>query len=83
MIPATATSPPRSTDVLPRLLEDLVAAVKQAGAQGRHPRRDEEERGDQLAPKYEKAMSRYPVGQCRDRVGVNIEAVYMKLVKKS
>ena len=37
---------------------------------------------DQLAPKYEQGMSRYPVGQYRDRVGVNIEAVYLKVVKK-
>jgi hypothetical protein len=27
-------------------------------------------------------MSKYPVGRYRDRVGVNIEAVYNKTVKK-
>jgi len=64
-------------------LADLVAAVKQAGSQGASLDEMKKTVGDQLAPKYEKAMSRYPVGQYRDRVGVNIEAVYVKLVKKS
>ena len=64
-------------------LTDLVAAVKQAGAQGASLDEMKKTVGDQLAPKYEKAMSRYPIGQYRDRVGVNVEAVYVKLVKKS
>ena len=37
---------------------------------------------DQLAPKYERGMSKYPLGQYRDRVGLNIEMVYLKAVKK-
>ena len=37
---------------------------------------------NQLAPKYEAGMSKYPLGRYRDRVGVNIEAVYNKSVKK-
>jgi hypothetical protein len=37
---------------------------------------------DQLAPPYERAMSKYPLGQYRDRVGTNIEMVYQKMVKK-
>ena len=37
---------------------------------------------DQLAPQYERGMSKYPLGQYRDRVGVNIETVYQKVVKK-
>ena len=38
---------------------------------------------DQLAPKYEKGMSKYPVGQFRDRIGVNVEMVHKKVVAKS
>ena len=38
---------------------------------------------DQLAPKYEKGMSRYPVGQFRDRIGLNVEMVHKKVVAKS
>jgi hypothetical protein len=37
---------------------------------------------NQLAPKYEAGMSKYPLGRYRDRVGTNIEAVYNKTVKK-
>jgi hypothetical protein len=32
---------------------------------------------------YERGMSKYPVGQYRDRVGLNVEMVYLKVVKKS
>jgi hypothetical protein len=39
--------------------------------------------GDQLAPKYGKGMSKYPLGQYRDRVGSNVEIVYEKVVKKA
>jgi hypothetical protein len=39
--------------------------------------------GNQLAAKYERGMSKYPVGQYRDRVGLNVEMVYLKVVKKS
>jgi hypothetical protein len=38
---------------------------------------------DQLAPKYEKGMSKYPVGQFRDRIGLNVEMVHKKVVAKS
>ena len=38
---------------------------------------------DQLAPKYERAMSKYPLGQYRDRIGLNVEMVYQKVVKKA
>ncbi len=37
---------------------------------------------DQLAPKYEQGMTKYPLGQYRDRIGTNIEAVYRKVVHK-
>jgi hypothetical protein len=35
-----------------------------------------------LAPRYESRMSKYPLGQYRDRIGVNIETVYKKVVQK-
>jgi hypothetical protein len=35
---------------------------------------------DRLAPKYERAMSKYPLGQYRERVGLNIEMVHRKVV---
>ena len=38
---------------------------------------------DDLAPKYEKGMSKYPLGQYRDRIGLNVEMVYNKIVKKA
>ncbi len=34
---------------------------------------------DQLAPKYERAMSKYTLGQYRDRIGLNVEVVYRKV----
>jgi hypothetical protein len=37
---------------------------------------------DQLAPNYEQGMSKYPLGQYRDRIGTNVEAVYRKVVHK-
>jgi hypothetical protein len=38
---------------------------------------------DQLATKYERGMSKYPLGRFRDRVGSNIEMVHKKVVQKS
>jgi glyoxylase-like metal-dependent hydrolase (beta-lactamase superfamily II) len=61
-------------------LGDLVAAVRQAAADGAGLEEMKKGVADQLAPKYERAMSKYPLGQYRDRVGINIEVVYRKLV---
>ncbi len=63
-------------------LVDLIAAVKKAVADG--ATLDEMTRvvADQLAPRHERAMSKYPLGQYRDRVGLNIEMVYRKVVKR-
>lgn len=36
---------------------------------------------EQLAPKYEQGMSKYPLGQYRDRIGPTIEIVYHKVVQ--
>ncbi|MGH8865170.1 MAG: hypothetical protein ACREVZ_11110, partial [Burkholderiales bacterium] len=64
-------------------LADLVAAVKSAHADGAGL--DEMKKGipDQLAAKYERGMSKYPLGQYRDRIGLNIEAAYRKLIGKA
>ena len=64
-------------------LTDLVAAVKKGGADGGTLDELKKTVADQLAPKYEAGMSRYAVGQYRDRIAQNIEMVYNKVVKKS
>jgi glyoxylase-like metal-dependent hydrolase (beta-lactamase superfamily II) len=64
-------------------LTDLIAAVKTAGAAGASLDDMKKTIGDQLAPKYEAGMTKYPLGQYRDRVGTNVGMVYLKVVKKS
>lgn len=64
-------------------LADLIAAVKQAAADGASLDEMKQKLGDQLASKYEQGMSKYPLGQYRARVDTNIEAVYQKVLKKS
>jgi glyoxylase-like metal-dependent hydrolase (beta-lactamase superfamily II) len=63
-------------------LSDLIAAVKKAAADGGTLTEMQKVIPDQLAPKYERGMSKYPLGQYRDRVGLNIEMVHQKVVKK-
>jgi glyoxylase-like metal-dependent hydrolase (beta-lactamase superfamily II) len=64
-------------------LVDLIAAVKKSAADGATLEDMKAGIGNQLAAKYERGMSKYPVGQYRDRVGLNVEMVYLKVVKKS
>jgi glyoxylase-like metal-dependent hydrolase (beta-lactamase superfamily II) len=61
-------------------LSDLIAAVRQAAADGAGLAEMRKGVADQLAPRYERAMSKYALGQYRDRVGLNIEVVYRKVV---
>jgi cyclase len=61
---------------------DLIAAVKKAAADGASLDEMKKVLGDQLAPKYEQGMSKYPLGRYRDSVGLNVEMVYQKAVKK-
>jgi cyclase len=63
-------------------LTDHIAAVKQAAAAGASLEEMQKKLVDDLAPKYEQGMSKYPLGRYRDRVGANIETVYQKVVKK-
>lgn len=62
-------------------INDLVAAVKRAAADGGTLEEMKKTVADQLAPKYEQGMSKYPLGQYRERIGLNIEMVYRKVVK--
>lgn len=64
-------------------IADLIAAVKQAAADGGTLPEMQKSIGDKLAATYEQGMSKYPLGQYRDRVGLNVEIVYNKLVKKA
>ena len=64
-------------------LSDLVAAVKKAAADGASVDEMKAKIAEELAPKYEKAMSRYPLGQYRASIGINIENVHRKVVKKA
>jgi glyoxylase-like metal-dependent hydrolase (beta-lactamase superfamily II) len=64
-------------------LTDLIAAVKKAATDGASLEEMQKGVADQLAPKYEHGMSKYPLGRYRDRIGQNVEMVYKKVVKKA
>jgi cyclase len=82
---------PGHGDVLPKsqlgffrgYLSDLIAGVKKAAGDGATLDEMKAKLPDQLAPKYERGMSKHPIGQYRDRIALNIEMVYAKTVKKS
>jgi cyclase len=63
-------------------LTELIAAVKKAAADGASLEEMQKGIADQLAPNYEKGMSKYPQGQYRARIGPSVEMVYQKVVKK-
>jgi glyoxylase-like metal-dependent hydrolase (beta-lactamase superfamily II) len=63
-------------------LTDLIASVKKAAADGGTLEEMQKTLPDQLAPRYEQGMSKHPLGRYRDRIGVNIETVYKKVVQK-
>ncbi len=64
-------------------LTDLIGAVKQAAADGAALEEMKKTLPDRLAAKYERGMSKYPLGQYRERIGLNIEMVYRKVVQKA
>jgi len=82
---------PGHGDVLPKsqlgffrgYLSDLIGAVKKAAADGATLDEMKAKLPDQLAGKYEAGMSRHVLGRYRDRIGVNIEAVHQKVVKRA
>src|SRR5262249_32421202 len=62
-------------------LTDLVGAVKKATAD-KTPLDDMKKKiAEDLAGKYEKPMSKHPLGRYRDRIDANVEQVYTKLAK--
>ena len=63
-------------------LTDLIASVKKAAADEGTIEEMKQTIADQQAPQYEQGMSKYPLGRYRDRVGLNIEMVYQKVVRK-
>lgn len=63
-------------------LADLIAAVKHAAAAGTSLEEMRPVVADLLTPQYEAGISKYPLGQYRDRIGMNIEAVYQKVVRQ-
>jgi|SRR5690242_8626158 glyoxylase-like metal-dependent hydrolase (beta-lactamase superfamily II) len=63
-------------------LGDLIGAVKTSAAAGAGVDDMKKKIADDLAPKYEAGMSKYPLGRYRDRVEQNVEMVYAKTVKK-
>jgi glyoxylase-like metal-dependent hydrolase (beta-lactamase superfamily II) len=63
-------------------IADLIAAVNQAAAEGASVEEMKKAIPDRLAPKYEQGMSKYPLGQYRDRIALNIDVVFQKVVKK-
>jgi glyoxylase-like metal-dependent hydrolase (beta-lactamase superfamily II) len=64
-------------------LTDLVAAVKKADADGASLDEMKRTLPDRLAGKYEQGMSKHPLGQYRDRIGLNIEIAYRKVITKT
>ena len=64
-------------------LANLIDAVKRAQADGASLDEMKKAIPDQLAAKYERGMSKYPLGQYRDRIGLNIEMAYRKVIRKS
>ncbi len=84
VIPGHGTVLPKSNLPFFRgYMVDLIAAVKKAAGEGATLEEMQKKISDELAPKYERGMSKYPLGQYRDRVGVNVEMVLKKVVKKA
>ncbi|MEO8164141.1 MAG: MBL fold metallo-hydrolase [Betaproteobacteria bacterium] len=82
---------PGHGDVLPKeqlqffrgYLTDLIAAIKNADAHGATLDEMKRTLPDQLAGKYERGMSRHPLGQYRDRIGGNIDIAYRKVLGRA
>jgi glyoxylase-like metal-dependent hydrolase (beta-lactamase superfamily II) len=64
-------------------ISDLVAAVKKAAADGASLDEMKTKIAEQLAPKYEQGMSKYPLGRYRASIPINIEMVHKKVVTKA
>jgi cyclase len=75
--------PKRGLSFFRGYLVDVIAAVKKAAADGATLDEMKGKIADQLAPKYEADMSKYPLGRYRNSIGTNIEMVHKKVVKKA
>ena len=64
-------------------MADLIAAIKSAHADGASLDEMKKTLPDRLAVKYERGMSKHPLGRYRDRIGLNIEVAYGKVVGKA
>ncbi len=62
---------------------DLIAAVRKADAADAKLAEMQTKIGDDLAPKYEQGMSKYPLGRYRDRIGQNVKMVYRRVLNKA
>ncbi len=63
-------------------LSDIIAAVKKAADAGASLDDMKKSIPDLLGAKYEQGMSKYPLGQFRDRIELNIEMTYKKVIVK-
>jgi glyoxylase-like metal-dependent hydrolase (beta-lactamase superfamily II) len=63
-------------------LSDLIAAIKKGTADGASLDELKKTLPEQLAVKYEQGMSKHPLGQYRDRIELNIETAYKKVIVK-
>ncbi len=83
---AKTRQPPEVRAVMHKATEDLqafVGGMKKATAEGMPLPDMKKKIAEDLAAKYEKSMSKYPLGRYRDRIDANVEQVYTKTAKKS
>ena len=64
-------------------MADLIAAIKSARADGASLDEMKKTLPDRLAVKYEQGMSKHALGRYRDRIALNIEVAYGKVVPLS
>ena len=64
-------------------MADLIAAIKSARADGASLDEMKKTLPDRLAVKYEQGMSKHTLGRYRDRIALNIEVAYGKVVPLS
>lgn len=81
IIPGHGEVAPRSQlEFFRGYLRDLAVEVRKAAAAGAVLDEMKRVLPDRLAPSYERGMSKYPNGQFRERIELNIEMTYRKLI---
>lgn len=82
IIPGHGDVAPRAhLDFFRGYLRDIAAAVRKAAEAGASLEEMKRHLPDQLATRYEGGMSKYPMGRFRERVELNIEMTYRKLIQ--